>query len=214
MSTIFPSAGSWVTARCNEARINDQNCVVILPQKIEKLDKVILNLPYVSVNFHSPIIDNVSLSQLFLDEAHTKSLVELDITSYVVEKAKYDTLTRKNANQGISLGPQYLENTWYYEHGGNQIVLPNGIMKGNLPLSGNHVIDYVITSSVYNVVYNNGKNDGKLYVYYGPNNPNNRTLTSEDNFSVFIERGVSILDVPFRIYYTPLGESVKISVPK
>lgn len=216
MSTIFPSKNAWITPRTNEARLTDQNCRIMLPQKIEKLDKVVLNLPNVKVRFEGAgPLPPVLLSQVFLDEKHTKSLVELDITSYVVEKAKYDTLGRSNANLGISSGLQYLENTWYYEHNGNEIILPNGIMKGNLPVPQNSpVTDYVITSAIYNVVYNDGKKDGKLYVYYGSNNPDNRTLTIDDNFYVFIENGVNIMDIPFRIYYTPLGESVKLNVPK
>lgn len=211
---IFPSANTWITARSDEAHLTDQNCKIILPQKIDKIDKVVLYLPYVEVSFYSPALPKASLSQLYYDEAHTKSLVELDITSYVVEKAKYATLDKKNPNGAISLGPQYLENTWYYEHGGNEIILPNEIVKGNLTLIGNPVIDYIILSAIYNVVYNDGKKDGKLYVFYGPNDSNNRTLTSDSNFYVLLESGVSIVDAQFRVYYTPLGESVNLTTPK
>lgn len=211
---IFPSANTWITARSDEAHLTDQNCKIILPQKIDKIDKVVLYLPYVEVSFYSPALPKASLSQLYYDEAHTKSLVELDITSYVVEKAKYATLDKKNPNGEVSLGPQYLENTWYYEHGGNEIILPNEIVKGNLTLIGNPVIDYIILSAIYNVVYNDGKKDGKLYVYYGPNNSNNRTITSDANFYVLMESRVSVIDAQFRVYYTPLGESVNLTTPK
>lgn len=212
MSIVYPSNTTWITARTNEGKITDDNCSVMLPKKINKLDKVILNLPYVTVLLPGSLPD-ASLSQLYLDEEHTKSLVELDITPYVVEKAKYITLRWKGANLGISLGPQYLENTWYYERNGKEIFLPNGLVKGNLPMPQYPVINYLVSSAIYNVVYNNGKKDGKLYVYYGEGDENNTTLTGEDDFGVRV-RGVSVQDVQFRIYYTPLGETTKIDIPK
>ena len=221
MSIIFPSSNGWITPRTAQGQVTTNNSQIILNQTIDKIDKVLLNLPNLLIKFiMQPQAELLKLSEIYTDENHTKSLAQLDITRYVVEKAAYDTLpTYKASHMPNCFGPQYTNNTWYYEHKGSNIVLPNDIIKGNIEFIGNPITTYVISSAVYNYLYNNGHKDGKLYAHTDYLGTVEGTVDFEITYSDSLDIEVysntpDIQSIPFRIYYTPLGDSVKLQVPK
>lgn len=218
MSIIFPSSNSWATPRSEQGQITTQNAQIILSQRIEQIDKVLLYLPKLKIDFLTRNI-TAPLEEIFVDEQHTVSLANLDITRYVVEKAKYNTLEfYQAAIMPGCFGKQYTNNTWYYEKNGRTIVLPNDIIKGNIQLRGDPITAYVISSAVYNYIYNNGRKDGILYVKNVNSPTGYYTVTYTDDLDLVIANAANntpdIRGIKFRVYYTPLGESVKLNVPK
>lgn len=217
MGLIYPSASGWITARSEQGKITTQNSLIILPQKIDKVNKVLLHLPNQNIEFDDRDFDIIAkLSDIYFDEQQTTSLENLDVSKYIVEKENYYTLqTYKAAIMPRFFNSLYTNNTWYYEHNGTKIVLVNDIIKGNIELDGMTTIANIISSAVYGYLYNDGKKDGKLYFY--SNGKLDRVITYSDRLSVAIypsEIKPDIRKIPFRVYYTPLGESVKLQVPK
>ena len=51
MGLIYPSASGWITARSEQGKITTQNSLIILPQKIDKVNKVLLHLPNQNIEF-------------------------------------------------------------------------------------------------------------------------------------------------------------------
>lgn len=221
MSTIFPSQNTWITPRSEQGQITTENSLIILPQKIERINKAILHSPNTVLAIDTTGFSKlVALRDLYIDEQHTMSLAELDITNYIVDEAQYQTLSTYNA----SVMPGYFtslytNNSWYYEHNGTNIILPNNRVRGNLEGLGQPIIAKIITSAVYSYIYNNGNKDGRLY-YYNGNANSSATITYSDKLNIFFDEEEvpsswpDIRLVQFRIYYTPLGESVKLQVPK
>lgn len=221
-TTIFPSINTWITPRSEQGQITTENSLIVMPQKINKIDKVILHVPNVVVDITSTSIDTNNgtlsvqkpLSKLYIDAEHTTSIANLDVSKFVVEKSKYYALSTYNADVLPGFFKNlYTNNTWYYEHNENTVTLVNKMVKGNFEIVGSPVSAVLIASAVHNYFYNNGKKDGKLYFYDGLSVT---TITYSDDMTVEVLAGSApdIRTIPFRIYYTPLGESVKLQVPK
>lgn len=213
-SNIFPSANSWITPRSIDGQITTDNAIILFNQKIEKVNKVYINLPNSDFSF---IIRGVArkakLSNIFLDENHTIPLDKLDITYFVVNEEEYATL--KNYTQAdYKFWYKCQNNTWYYNKEG--IYLPNDRIRGVI-IKTVTPLENIINATLYQLLYKYGKKDGKLYLYYGLNNPDNVEFSWADGLtSIGIDTTTmpNIINLQFRIYYTPLGESVKLQVPK
>lgn len=208
-TTIFPSQNTWITARTEENRITTNNCVIILNQTIDKIDKMIINVPDAKIN--TPInmeqtrTQYAFLSELYTDDTYSTSLVTLDITKYVVERAKYNTLSRYGATDPIPWGKITLNNAWYYEHNAKNIILINskpdifsGVVSQNL-----------ILFTLYDFAL---KNNG-IYFKRG-NQTDIISANSLKNVTASAIENVGLLTMQFRIYYTPLGESINLETPK
>lgn len=49
---IFPSVNSWITPRTTVGKIEDNNCLLMLPQKIESIHRILLNATNISALKH------------------------------------------------------------------------------------------------------------------------------------------------------------------
>ena len=66
MGLIYPSASGWITARSEQGKITTQNSLIILPQKIDKVNKVLLHLPNQNIEFDDRDFDIMQLCLGFL----------------------------------------------------------------------------------------------------------------------------------------------------
>ena len=84
MGLIYPSASGWITARSEQGKITTQNSLIILPQKIDKVNKVLLHLPNQNIEFDDRDFDIIAkLSDIYFDEQQTTSLENLDVSKYI-----------------------------------------------------------------------------------------------------------------------------------
>lgn len=118
---------------------------------------------------------------------------ELDITKYIIERAKYNTL------QFTKINDLNLYNTWYYEHNGREIVLvstrPN--------IFTQFVPEQLVADALINYLNNNKLYDFRDGAYH--------EITDYIDVQVY---SLPLMSAQFRVYYTPLGESVKLQTPK
>ena len=205
--SIFPSANAWCTPRSFDNKITSDNCSIFLPQIIEKIDKMLLNCAGFTVHVQFKIGQgasegNYNLNELYLDKAGSIALNALDITKWIVEKAAYDTL--QLINKGLSedeIRSVIKNNTWYYEHNSKSITLVNSSFGGFVfPIN---VFSRLVEAAVLSL--------GTTYVKYKDSFGN--SFVSEV-IDISVPASQNLLSAQFRIYYTPLGESVKLQVPK
>lgn len=210
MSTIiFPSAKSWITPRTRDAKHDTNNCRILLNQKIEEIQQVLVYVPNIKIpQLYDKITGNTSFnvlfSELFTDSTYSTSLASLDITKYVVERSRYNTLSTYGAFDKIPWGDVVTNNAWYYEHNGNEIILVNSkesAFEEVVSLS-------LLSSALYDVAV---KNNG---LYYKSGKQTAFFLPGEFKLTTRLTGQIDLRTWQFRVYYTPLGESVKLTTPK
>lgn len=203
--SIFPSQDGWITPRSESGgQITTQNSKIILSQRIESITKVLLKFGSFQVNvtdYNGGIFERLSsLVGLSLKSKATGELVKvgtdveyLDITDYVVEYAKWQTLLIPRPL--VKEDTPKRTNCFYYEHGTNEIVMVSDSYR-----------DFAFGYSVWGMLVTNAllsQYEDTVYVSEQPTN----TITMPRNIS-------DLRSAEFRIYYTPLGESVNLEVPK
>lgn len=207
MSTVtFPSATTWITPRTLEVQVTTDNCVIILPQKIGEINHVYFDITQFPLTVYfivgdSTYRDTTPISQIYTkaqDGTYVPVSPIIDVIHNVVEKSKYDTLLYINS---ASLTPpqqakQLKNNCWYFTRESNEIVCVNNRI--SVALGQTNVFNNLVASAFYAQGYSS--------VYYY-DSEQYRTVT-----------GITFSgDLPssrFRIVYVPLGESVKLQVPK
>lgn len=211
-TSIHPSANTWITARNSEYnKLSDQNCEIVLSQRIDNIEKVLVNadsvyvivdIPETKTDFQNKTGRPTLVKLSSLRDAKGQNISTLDITKYVVEYAKWGTL-----QIGYSLTEEpigvFKNNTVYYTHNAKKIILKNDSYK----TKGN--VSYPVFPSMIQSAFS----DGSGILYSDLSNPNwNNEVYVNTSYSSFAE--TSPLSAQFRVYYTPLGESVKLAVPK
>ncbi len=201
-ATIYPSQNTWTTPRSTEYKITTDNCSIILSQRIEKIDKMLLN-GNLKIHIQFKVGDSASetfknLNEIYLDSSGEQKIENLDLTKWVVEKAKYDTLpliARGLTNaEKISV---IKNNTWYYEHNSKNITLCNESLGGIVFPTA--VFSRIVEAGVLSL--------GKTYIQLQDGG-------FYEIISVDVPTTTTLMSAQFRVYYTPLGESVKLAVPK
>lgn len=101
----------------------------------------------------------------------------------------------------------YVVNTWYYTHNAEEIILPN-----NKFGASQNTPDLIMVwslfdlldkySAIYLKIYDDGRNPLMI---------DSKDILEQYNVQANTE---TLTKMQFRIYYTPLGESVKLQVPK
>lgn len=209
---VFPSLSSWVTPRSDETQLTDENCKIILNDKIDQIHKVAVDAATAQVyiatkkdpdnNLIGPQYET-TFSNLSTTSDGKSRLIELDITPFVVEYAKWQTLPSHHYGSGIA-SMNYKENTWYYEHNGNEIILLNDT---NSEWFKTYSQTWRLLHSVVNYYVEHG---GLWYI-----NEKNNTIDEVLSADAFQIKGTKVpTNLRFRIYYTPLGESVALTTPK
>lgn len=99
---IYPSNATWITPRSEETQITSDNCVILLPKKIDHVDKVYINSSLIpmSVGYYEPgasseTIWRGNLSDIYISSngATPQRIGDtFDITRFIVEKNEYKTL--------------------------------------------------------------------------------------------------------------------------
>lgn len=99
---IYPSNATWITPRSEETQITSDNCVILLPKKIDHVDKVYINSSLIPMWAHyyptgatDPKRWDGYLSDIYIgDNSATAQRIgdTFDITRFIVEKNEYETL--------------------------------------------------------------------------------------------------------------------------
>ncbi|MCH5157484.1 MAG: hypothetical protein J1G02_06395, partial [Clostridiales bacterium] len=208
--TIFPTTNGWASARSTgDAFLTDTNCAIIVNQPIHNLSKVLINGDEIAITYfyedQTPWISG-HVSDLYVNGV---KLQGLDITRYVLEYDVYQTrdIILKNGNDDpyAYIGNIVRNNTCYYKQNENVIYLVND---GFGQYNKGYNFSAMVTSAVYWLM------------------AHSENVTAKDEKGVFhkvifhtteeIKKYSSIdpRDFTFRVYYTPLGESVALTVPK
>lgn len=217
---IYPSNATWITPRSEETQVTSDNCVILLPKKIDHVDKVILNCEIIQTSIWvtvEGIGDSVPkqcpISDLYLDRAGTKKIGNIDLMAYIPEKAEYDTLP---VIQGRNISDNellqlYKNNTWYYTHEGNTIRLVNDRM-GSL-IFPEAVTENLVRGVLLRIMQTAEPNfDGKRTFYYKDEYGDMWQVTPPGAYSFY--DGLFPPTMQFRVEYTPLAESVKLQTAK
>lgn len=199
---IFPGPTTWITPRSLEIKITTDNCVIILPQKIDSLNQVLLNGNGLRIHIQFRLGDSASEADINLDEIYLDTngnkISFLDISKWVVEKSKYNTLPLISGGLSNSEKVSVLKNnSWYYEHKSNIIVLCNERLGGWLFQSA--VFSRIVEAGVLSL--------GTTYV-------KEQDGTYHEIMTLYVPTTTPLYSAEFRVHYTPLGESVKLHVPK
>ena len=208
---IYPSNATWITPRSEETQITSDNCVILLPKKIDHVDKVYINsslIPMWAYYYPTGATDpkrwDGYLSDIYIgDNIATAQRIgdTFDITRFIVEKSEYETL---NTISGRDPTDEELEgniknNTWYYTHEGNTIRLVNDRMGG-----------LIFPSTVFSVILRSIVNTLGLFVYVMVDGE----LKGGSDYDIDTSKGIDLRAMQFRVEYTPLAESVKLQTAK
>lgn len=212
--TIFPSQNGWITPRAFEIQINSNNCRILLNQKIEKIDKLLVNGATARVCLKGefpapggrPATNHVcEFSKLSTTSSGKNLLTQLDISRFIVDASEYNALPIwESESTLVASTKKYKNNTFYYEYGNNEIHLVNTDYKGATNIFSRSVTQCLL----YSIAYYYIKNGGLWYINEGD------IIPIEDIYTDFPAGTSDSLRMQFRVYYTPLGESVKLQVPK
>lgn len=218
-SNVFPSVTTWTTPRTDEIKLTTDNCKLFTNTKVEKIDRI-LAIPVAESNFQffirlkNPLatLEHVTIEQVFFDEGLTQPITDagLDITKYVVEKAKYSTL-KTYTNTAVLpdyFTDLYVNNTSYWTQNTNEIVLVTTPFNGWLQIIPNIAFNCLLLSALVDLINSTGvyiKMPSGI-VQHVTQDRVDLILSSTTNFD--------LTEVLFRVYYQSLGESVKINTPK
>lgn len=217
---IYPSNATWITPRSEETQITSDDCVILLPKKIDHLDKVILNCEIIQMSIRvsvegggDTVPEQCPLSDLYLDRAGTKKIGNIDLMAYIPEKAEYDTLPVIQGRNILDneLLQLYKNNTWYYTHEGNTIRLVNDRM-GSL-IFPEAVTQSLVRGVLLRLMQTPEPNlDGKRTFYYKDENGDMWQVTPPSAFNFYYDTYPPTMQC--RVEYTPLAESVKLQTAK
>ncbi len=206
MASIFPANNAWITPRSSSSKITTNNCQIITNQKIDHINKILINASTIlaSGSVSGTIRYGLNVGLFSITNNESGFIKELDITKYVVEKALYDTLTiAPRATE--TYGGLFIQNTSYYTSKTNTINIVAENIKGAWETWGISAFSTMIQSALNDVeVKNNG-----LWVYYG--GEFQRVFTSGDFRN---DSKNNPMSAQFRVYYSPLGESVNLETVK
>lgn len=212
---VYPSIDGWATARTDEIRLTTDNCQLILPKKINKINKVLLDTGAddqgrkmsVMIRYQDSTLDIktdfVNVSDIYqVIDGNYVSLKNIDITPLIVENSTYLLLPYKNNATGALVGLNK-NNTWAYQHNDNKIILDNETVK-NQVIFTTPKTRIIIAAALLRM----------------------ETLYIEDDYGekvAITEFLMSSTPTPptqspfylrFRVYYEPMAESVKVETPK
>lgn len=209
----YPSVDGWITPRTDGTRLTTENCLLLLPKKIEQVTRILLKADTPTIGIvvtlsGGQVTRVVPLSELSFDGVNT--LAYLDITRFVVTKDIYallDTVQTK-VNPETTL---LRNNTWYYESGDDKIILVNDEYT-RTGSGSNWTTSYLIGDALYYNATSGGTTPLTLY-WHGASGVVNVDYIVESQSTLYHHTD-NPLNLSFRIYYEPQGESVKLEVPK
>lgn len=227
-----PSSNGYITPRTEEVRLTTENCELILLDKIDSIEKVLLSGDF-EIEILAGMVGNpttkrnitVKLSDLKIKESESAteeySIKNLDVTKYFVEAQNYGTL--ELTEKGIATPAWYnivcKENVCLWQRGANKLYVKSEIYGGWLDI-GIPVAYAMVYSALAELA--RGK-----YVYAdvyvnGEGNPPYRGIIEPVLFTDIptqgkFENAVTIADDwqdirkwAFRVEYVPQSESIKL----
>lgn len=190
-SIIFPSDNGWATPRAQNYILTTNNCDVILPQNIYKLQKVVIatdNLTLDHFDAEATKLHTYGTAKEFL------GINELDITSLIVEQAVFNTLQiAKNfapdgwQTQDETCDSNFKDNTFVYNTNSNIISINPETWKN------------LIVSAIRRAGF--GKSNTNYYEYQRKDADNKKANTDPRTFKL-------------RVSYIPLTSDIKIRARK
>lgn len=199
-STVFPGQGAWATVRSEEVQLTSDNGSIILPTRIERLSRVVVNGDDVQIR-----VRNVSTAEVSNQPVSAFGLTEMDITDFVIEQTEWQTLdtisATENTPYAIAMGT-YKNNTWTYVLNSNVIQMPNTYSIWGSTTTARNVLMSAATRRLSNGNIQPGEPPHYAFEYNG--------VTYE------IYDGVtdSAINVRFRVEYNELNTSSKTRAVK
>ena len=208
-TTVFPSQNSWITPRTSETKIDSNNCMVILPQKISEIKQVLINAQNIKISIKTAQTQAVltPLTDYYTAPNDSARLQYLDITKYVVEQAKHNALPLiKPVSEGNVVRELSINNAQYYVQNEKILYIVNQTIR-------THPLDWFKNVTVWNMTiasaFDSLLRSSTLYT---------KPLGSFQEASGFVANVEKMDNNPmtaqFRVYYTPLGESVNLETVK
>lgn len=199
----YPSYSGWITARTDDIQLTTDNAMLIMPKPIAELSHIWLNATNsanVRITYNNALGDPVTIP-VPLSDIQTKdsdgtyhNIEMLDLKPYVVEYDEYRTLSTQSVFEWQTSN-NTKNNTSYYTRYSKEIKLCTAEASwGTLE---------PILNAVQSTL-NDRREKGETFYYSG--------------FAILVigtvSASTSLLLWRWRVEYEPLGESVKLNVPK
>ena len=199
---VFPSKDGWASLRSTAYRMTTDNAEACLPLPIYKIRKITLNVSALDLYLNTGAIKNYT-------DKNGNSLIELDITNYVVTMNEWNSLPVSvlEEDEKPYYGGLYKDNTFYWEEGSNTIAFVGNVYKlGNWFTHGFDGVDEsptykrLLGSAIYEI--------GEAY-----KDTTGTTLRSAVKNGFFIGMP-DVRNWKFRIEYVPVSTKTKIRARK
>lgn len=208
-SVVFPSVNGWTTPRTEEIKRDNKNSALILPQNIEELKHV-----YVQIDANFIGYDRIVKETGKVDTyCSLKTLAEhglpapyLDIKKYCVENKEWETKeTQTTSKTSLTL---YKNNTFYWTQGENILHLLGDRYKSSI-FSSTPVYKELLAGVVASI-YNDNPDyfpswtdiENGRQIFYRPNGKVNDTAISD------------IREWRIRVEYIPTNSNAKVRAVK
>ena len=203
-SIVFPGQNCWVTPRTDDIQLTTENCELILPNTIEKVLKVTIKLEGIEVE---------TALNTYADLGEYLQADELDLTKYIVEYKKYQSLqtlgynssaTGTNSGYWTNTTEMCKNNTCYWTQGEKNIVLVSNSYYYKTGVNSKHPAVYImIQAAVFNIY-------GAEYV----EGQGFKIIVNGETKSVYSIRDTGVRNFQFRVEYIPRDTSTKLRAVK
>lgn len=199
----YPSYSGWITARTDDIQLTTDNMLLILPKPIADLSHVWLkaeNSAKVGISYKTEETEPVT-TQVSLSEIQTKdtsgvyhNIAALDLKQYILEYDEYRTLGTQSVFEWQTSN-RTKNNTSYYTRYGKEIKLCTAEASWGTFAP--------ILNSIRSLL-NDRREKGETFYYGG------YPILVFGN----VTQDTSMLLWQWRVEYEPLGENIKLNVPK
>lgn len=205
----FPSVGGWATPRTREVRLTTDNCELILPKKIDKINNIKLHLINDDIRFYIQYGANQTSYVNRIAVGTTQNRVyDLDITPFFVDIDYWKTLpiVDTSSDGNITSFRNAKNNTFYYERNSTTIELRQEQYRSGSFLA-KLVFDVMLQYALYNFI------SQQTETVYGWDGAHWLAITGVRQAPT-TKKNVDIPAYEFRVRYEPSGESVKVETSK
>ncbi len=192
-SVVFPSQNGWISPRTDDVQLTTDNCEIQIPNVIEKIIRIWVKTEGISVQIESLDLD------VYVDLQELLGIEKLDVTKYIPEYKKYNSLETIGAGYTLWETDLYKNNTCYWtEDSGNITLVPETYWIGT-PFRKPAFLN-IITASVFNA--------------YGTGNSNKISVNGEEVSFFGPRENTDPRNLQFRVEYIPRDSSTKIRAVK
>ncbi len=196
-SIVFPAQNGWITPRTDDVQLTSDNCEIQTPNTIEKVLHVYLNINGIEADGSKP--GGASTGQIRPLTEILGGRTILEITDYVPEYKKYQSLERLNraTYDKYNITPCW-NNTIYWEENSNKIVVCS-LVTSTVTVGNRGNIDLMLQAAVLS--------------QFSANDPKDRSKLDIDGQEAHlfdVHAGMDPRPLQFRVEYIPRDTSTKL----